>query len=113
MNRTIKDATLKVFRYPDIESLKAHVLVFVKTYNFAKHLKALRWKTPFEAIAQAWTNDPSNFKINRATSFRDQTPRGRRLRGLVNSRGVPLGTWSTRGCSRPNPLTKRCNHHRP
>jgi len=63
MNRTIKDATLKVFHYPDIESLKAHVIAFVKTYNFAKHLKALRWKTPFEAIAQAWTKDPAIFKI--------------------------------------------------
>ena len=29
MNRTIKDATLKVFHYPDLESLKAHVLAFV------------------------------------------------------------------------------------
>jgi hypothetical protein len=64
MNRTIKDATIKAFHYPDIESLKAHVLAFVKTYNFAKHLKALRWKTPFEAIAQAWTTNPSIFKID-------------------------------------------------
>ncbi len=64
MNRTIKDATLKLFHYPDIESLKAHVLAFVAAYNFAKHLKALRWKTPFEAIAHAWTTDPSIFKIN-------------------------------------------------
>jgi transposase-like protein len=64
MNRTIKDATLKVFHYPDINSLKAHVLAFVKTYNFAKHLKALRWKTPFETIVQAWTKDPSVFNID-------------------------------------------------
>ena len=64
MNRTIKDATLKVFHYPDLDSLKAHVLAFVRTYNFAKHLKALRWKTPFEAIGQAWTTDPSIFRIN-------------------------------------------------
>jgi hypothetical protein len=64
MNRTIKDATLKLFHYPNIESLKAHVLAFVAAYNFAKHLKALRWKTPFEAIAHAGTTDPSIFKIN-------------------------------------------------
>jgi transposase-like protein len=64
MNRTIKDATIKAFHYPDIESLKAHVIAFVKTYNFAKHLKALRWKTPFEAITHAWTTNPSIFKIN-------------------------------------------------
>src|SRR6266853_5270565 len=50
MNRTIKEATIKVFHYPSLESLKAHVLAFVTAYNFAKRLKALRWKTPFEAI---------------------------------------------------------------
>ena len=53
MNRTIKDATIKVFHHPDLDSLKAHVIAFVRTYNFAKHLKALRWKTPSEAIAHA------------------------------------------------------------
>jgi transposase InsO family protein len=64
MNRTIKDATVKVFHYEDLETLKAHVLAFVAAYNFAKHLKALRWRTPFEAIRDAWTRDPSVFKIN-------------------------------------------------
>jgi hypothetical protein len=64
MNRTIKDATIKAFDYPDSDSPKAHVVAFVKTYNFAKHLKALRWKTAFEAIAHAWTKDPSLFAIN-------------------------------------------------
>ena len=64
MNRTIKDATIKAFHYPDLDSLKAHVVAFVRTCNFAKHLKALRWKTPFEAIAHAWTKDPTVFTIN-------------------------------------------------
>ncbi len=64
MNRTIKDATVKVFHYDDLESLKAHVLAFVTAYNFAKHLKALRWRTPYQAICDAWTKDPSTFKIN-------------------------------------------------
>jgi hypothetical protein len=44
--------------------LKAHVLAFVATYNFAKHLKSLKWKTPYQTICQAWANDPSRFKIN-------------------------------------------------
>ena len=64
MNRTVKDATVKAFHYPDLDSLKAHVLAFVTAYNFAKHLKALRWRTPFQAICDAWTKDPSPFKIN-------------------------------------------------
>ena len=64
MNRTVKDATIKVFHYPDLEALKAHVLAFVRAYNCAKHLKALRWRTPFQAICDAWTKDPTIFKIN-------------------------------------------------
>jgi len=64
MNRTVKNATIKVFHYPDRDVLKAHVLAFVRAYNFAKHLKALRWRTPFQAICDAWTKDPSIFKIN-------------------------------------------------
>jgi transposase InsO family protein len=64
MNRTIKDATIKVYPYDDLESLKAHVLAFVTAYNFAKHLKALRWRTPYQVICEAWTKDPSIFKIN-------------------------------------------------
>jgi hypothetical protein len=64
MNRTIKDATTKVFHYRDLESLKAHVLAFVAAYNFAKHLKSLRWRTPFETLCQVWTKEPSIFKLD-------------------------------------------------
>ena len=64
MNRTVKEATVKAFHYPDLDVLKAHVLAFVTAYNFAKHLKALRWRTPFQAICDAWAKDPSIFKIN-------------------------------------------------
>jgi transposase InsO family protein len=64
MNRTVKDAIVKVFHYEDLESLKAHVLAFVAAYNFARHLKALHWKTPVQTVLQAWTNDPSRFRID-------------------------------------------------
>jgi hypothetical protein len=63
MNRTIKDATVRVFHYDEIESLKAHVLAFVPD-NFAKHLKALQWRTPYQAMCDAWTKDPATFEIN-------------------------------------------------
>jgi transposase InsO family protein len=64
MNRTVKDATIKAFHYPDLAALRAHVLAFVAAYNFAKHLKALRWRTPFQAVLDAWTKDPSIFKMD-------------------------------------------------
>ncbi|MFH5946852.1 IS481 family transposase [Roseomonas xinghualingensis] len=64
MNRTVKDATIKAFHYPGLDALKAHVLAFITAYNFAKHLKALRWRTPFQAVCDAWTKDTTIFKIN-------------------------------------------------
>jgi hypothetical protein len=64
MNRTVEEATIKAFHYPDLEALQAHVLAFVRAYNFAKHLKALRWRTPFQAICDAWAKDPSIFKMD-------------------------------------------------
>lgn len=64
MNRTVKDATIKAFHYPSVDPLKAHVLAFVQAYNFAKHLKVLKWRTALQAICDAWTKDPSIFKIN-------------------------------------------------
>src|SRR3712207_4873062 len=64
MNRTVKDATIKAFHYPDLEALRAHILAFVTAYNFAKHLKALRWRTPFQAVCDAWKADPSAFEID-------------------------------------------------
>jgi transposase InsO family protein len=64
MNRTVKEATVKVFPYPDLEALKAHVLAFVCAYNFAKHLKRLRWRTPFQAVCDAWTRDPAPFRVD-------------------------------------------------
>ena len=54
----------------------AHVLAFVTACRFAKHLKALRWRTPFQAVCDAWKGDPSAFRIDpRATSSRGHTPR--------------------------------------
>jgi transposase-like protein len=64
MNRTVKDATVRAFHYETLDSLKAHLDAFVTAYNFAKHLKSLRWRTPFQAICDAWTKDPAAFIIN-------------------------------------------------
>jgi hypothetical protein len=49
MNRTIKDATAKAFNYPNLDALRDHVLAFVSAYNFALHLKPLRWNTSFQS----------------------------------------------------------------
>ena len=64
MNRTSKDGTIKTFHYPDIESLRAHVLAFVCAFNFAKHLKARKWKMPYQTIVDAWQKNPDIFKTD-------------------------------------------------
>lgn len=50
MSRTVKEATIKSLHYPSFGALEAHVRAFVTAYNFAKHLKALRWRTPFKRV---------------------------------------------------------------
>ena len=64
MSRTIKEATIKAFHHPSLKSLKAHVLTFVCVFNFAEHLKALRWKTPYQTNVDAWQKNLAVFKTD-------------------------------------------------
>jgi transposase InsO family protein len=64
MNRTIKDTTVKALNYPSLDALTTHLITCVQVYNFAKHLEAIRWRTPFQAVCDARAKDPDIFKIN-------------------------------------------------
>ncbi len=61
MNRTIKDATVKRFRYEDHDQLRQHLSDFVDACNFARRLKTLRGLTPYEFICKCWTSEPERF----------------------------------------------------
>jgi len=61
MVRTIKEATVKSFHYTSINQLRRHVRDWLTAYNFAKQLKALRFRTPFEAINALWNEKPDIF----------------------------------------------------
>jgi len=50
MVRTLKEATTRAFHYDDIRALRRHVADYLAAYNFAKQLKALRWRTPYETL---------------------------------------------------------------
>ncbi len=54
MNRTIKEATVRRYRYDSHEQLRRHLDDFVIAYNFARRLKTLRGLTPYEFICKAW-----------------------------------------------------------
>lgn len=61
MNKTLKDATIKTFRYQTCEQLKKHLHSYLMAYNFARRLKALKGKTPWEFILEQWKISPQTF----------------------------------------------------
>jgi transposase InsO family protein len=58
---TIKEATVKSFHYTSINELRRHVRDWLVACNFARQLKALRFRTPYEAIEQLWKAKPDIF----------------------------------------------------
>jgi hypothetical protein len=64
MNRTIKDDTVKRFHYESHDQLRVHLTDFIATYNFARRLKTLSGRTPYEYICKAWTSGPDRFIVN-------------------------------------------------
>ena len=64
MNRTIKDATVKRFRYDSNDQLRRHLRDFIDAYNFGRRLKTLKGLTPFEFICKKWTSEPDRFIIS-------------------------------------------------
>jgi transposase InsO family protein len=69
-DRTVKkapsrsDGAVTAFHHPDLDSLEADALASVAACNSAKHPKRLRWRTPFRAVCDAWTRDPTPFRID-------------------------------------------------
>jgi transposase-like protein len=64
MVRTIKEATTKSFHHASIQELRRHLADRSIAYNFAKQLKALRFRTPYEAIHALWKSKPDAFIVN-------------------------------------------------
>ena len=46
MNRTIKEASVKRFRYDDHVQLRQHLANFIDAYNFGRRFKTLKGLTP-------------------------------------------------------------------
>ena len=54
----IKVATVISFHYASNNELRRHVRDWLVAYNFAKQLKSLRLKAPFESIEELWKSKP-------------------------------------------------------
>ena len=64
MDRSIKDAAVKRYRYDNHDQLRAHLAYFMAAYNFAHILKTLSDLTPYECICKIWTLEPDRFILN-------------------------------------------------
>lgn len=62
MVRTLKEATVRAFHYDGIAELRRHVADYLCAYNDAKHLKALRWRTPVETLEALWAAKAELFR---------------------------------------------------
>ena len=64
MNRTIKEATIKVYFYENLGELKKHLMLWLLMYNYEKQLKSLNYKCPYDIILKEFEDNPSNFNLN-------------------------------------------------
>jgi hypothetical protein len=52
------------YHYDTHRQIKDHLAAFLDAYNFAKRLKTLRGLTPYEAICNAWADQPERFRYD-------------------------------------------------
>ena len=58
MNKTIKDATIKMFQYERVDQFKVNLQDFLNYYNCAKKLRALKRRSPYDFVLQKWKECP-------------------------------------------------------
>jgi len=64
MNRTIKEVTVRRCHYDSHQQLKQHLKTFLPAYNYARRLKTLRRRPPYEYICKRWTETPDRFRLS-------------------------------------------------
>ncbi len=60
MSRTIKEATVKHFHHVNHDELRTHPSGFMAAYTFARRLKTLNVRTPYEDNCKTRTSEPDN-----------------------------------------------------
>ncbi len=64
MNRTIKEATVKIYFYETLEELKKHLFLWLMMYNFENKLKSLQYNSPHDMMLKEFDENESNFNEN-------------------------------------------------
>ena len=79
MNRTLKDATVKLYHDLTTAQLNDHLQAFLLAYNHAKRLKTLHGLTPHEFVCAEWhknktafSQDPTNLILGLNTLAKDK-----------------------------------------
>ena len=70
MNRTIKEATTKIYFYENLDELKKHLALWLKYYNYEKKLKSLKFKSPCDKIKEEFDKNPLGFHRKLDYEFR-------------------------------------------
>jgi len=63
MVRTITEATGKSFHYASIQELRRQISKWLIACNFPKQLKALKVRTPCQAIDELWKSKPDGLIV--------------------------------------------------
>ncbi len=61
MHRTLKEQTVYRYFYETHAQLRHHLDAFIQAFNFAKRLKTLKGRSPYEFICDSWHKNPENF----------------------------------------------------
>ncbi len=61
MHRTLKEQTVHRYFYETHAQLRQHLEAFIQAYNFAKRLKTLKGRSPYEFICDRWQENPEVF----------------------------------------------------
>lgn len=64
MNRTIKDASVKLYHFDSHEQLRSHLSDFLGVYNYARCLETLSSLNPNEYICKIRTSEPDRLIPN-------------------------------------------------
>ena len=62
MNKQIKDNTTKKYTYESFDQLSDHLNQYMIAYNFAKQLKSLKFKTPYQKMIDIYKENVDSFK---------------------------------------------------
>ncbi len=69
MNKQIKNNTTRKYFYDNFEQLSNHLNQYMIAYNFAKQLKSLKFKTPYQKLVDIFDDDRDNFKCDDVVSY--------------------------------------------